>query len=314
MTEAADIAVVGSGPAGSAAAIALASRGCRVVLVDDVPGRRRWQVGETLAGDAWGSLEALDVEAWLDTRAQLPSVAIASAWGSDEVVVTPAITNPHGGGWHLDRDAFDRMLVDRRREAAGARVWRRTRATALARDAGGFDLAGSGTGRSRRIRARDLLDATGSARWAARRLGSEMTESPHRQVGLAARLTPSSAAEPWPPALLLEACEGGWWYSVPVPGRHAVAVFVTDGDLLPRGRKPELAWRAALRASTHTRERLGGHRVRAFQVHSCGTSRLSHLVGAGWAAIGGRRRWSSIRSRRAGSPRRWPQVSRWPKR
>jgi flavin-dependent dehydrogenase len=279
-----DVAVIGAGPAGAAAATALARRGTRVLLVDDAPIRRRWRVGETLAGHAIGPLEALGADSWLE-QAQIASTAIASAWGSDDVVVTNAITNPYGGGWHIDRAAFDRMLVDGA-EAAGARVWRRTRATALVRDDSGFDLKGDGRGPRRRARAPFIVDATGPARWAARRLGGAVAQNTRRQVGIAAHLVPSAKAEPWSPALLLEACADGWWYSVPVPGGRAVAVFVTDADLLPRGLDVKRAWRRALAAVENTRERLARYRARSFQVHPCGTSRVSAVAGPGWAAIG----------------------------
>ena len=281
----ADVAVVGAGPAGAAAAIALARRNCKVVLVDNASEPRGWRAGETLLGDADGFLTALGVADWLEGSKQLESAAIASSWGSPDVAVTYAITNPHGGGWHIDRAAFERMLVDAA-EAAGVQVWRATRATALERAGRSFELAGESREVHRRARAAFVVDASGTTRWAARRLGAVSTESPQRQIGLAARLVPSPTAEPWPPALLLEACETGWWYSVPVPDGHVIAVFVTDADLLPRPLKAEAAWRAALADSEHTRKRLDGYSPVAFRMDVCGTSRLSAPVGPGWAAIG----------------------------
>ena len=67
-----------------------------------------------------------------DPTAHLRSLGNRSAWGTDELVLTDFMFNPFGTGWHLDRAAFDRRLLDvlagvGRRRAARPR--RRRRAT-----------------------------------------------------------------------------------------------------------------------------------------------------------------------------------------
>ena len=281
-----DVAVLGAGPAGAATAIALAALGPRVLLIDDPPRGPAWRVGELLPGTAREALEALGVADWLDGKRGLGEAqGIASSWGSEELVVTPAITNPYGAGWYVDRAQFERMLVDAAR-ARGADVLRRARARVLERTVDGFQLeADAPTGRLH-VRARYVVDATGRSRWAARRLGASRVESHDRQVAFAARLRaprPRSLS----PVLLLEACMMGWWYSVPVPRRGAVAAFVTDAELVRRGRQqPELLWRRFLESAEHTRERLAGLSIEAMRVAPAGTSRLLDPLGPGWAAVG----------------------------
>ncbi|HWL89473.1 MAG TPA: hypothetical protein VNO21_26900, partial [Polyangiaceae bacterium] len=149
----------------------------------------------------------------------------------------------------------------------------------------GFRLEGEGPGPRRRARSLYVLDATGRSRWVARRCGSRSVESYDRQIAIVADLRPLSSAS-LSAALLLEACETGWWYSVPTPGDRAVAAFITDADLLVEAQKPEALWLQALKTSRHTQERLAGSRAESVRVQASGTSRLRDPAGRGWAAIG----------------------------
>jgi flavin-dependent dehydrogenase len=283
-TESFEVCVVGAGPAGAAAAIELARAGCRTLLIDAASGRG-FRAGETLAGAAREPLAELGLEEWLDESEHLPSAAVASAWGSDELAGQLAITNPHGGGWHLDRVAFDSKLVDAA-EAAGAKVWRDTRAAALRRAGKFHELEARCGKRQRAARVRFLIDSSGASRVVARKLGGS-TEIVDRQVGLVAELKARIGDTELSPTLLLEATERGWWYSVPVPGRRAVAAFMSDADLVSAaGVTPREQWSNELLRAAHTRERLLGFSPQAVRVFGCGTSRLREPGGLGWAAVG----------------------------
>ena len=271
-----NVAVIGGGPAGAAAAIAFARLGRRVVLLHDAP-RREWRVGEIIAGDARDALEALGMAAWLEGGAALASDGVASCWGSPNPVVTHALTNPYGGGWHIDRAAFERALLERA-SALGVSLWR-ARAAKVTRAAGVFHIHG---GQARGLaRARFVVDATGSRRWVARRLGVAQVTAGYRQVAVAALLT---APRELSAMLLLEACPDGWWYSAPLPDGRAVAAFVTDVDLLGRGESDRFA--RALAGATFTRKRLERSRICEIGVQPCGPSRLATAAGPGWVAIG----------------------------
>lgn len=278
-----DVGIVGGGPAGAAAAIALARGGCRTLLID-APKTRGFRAGETLAGAAREALGALDCESWLDESEHLPSAAIESAWGSEELAGQLAITNPYGGGWHLDRLAFDRKLVGSA-ETSGAVVWRDTRVSALRRGAN-FEIRGKCGERTREARVGFLIDSSGASRFVARKLGGS-AEVIDRQVGVVAELEARRADDQLSPSLLLEAAERGWWYSVPVPGGRAVAAFMSDADLVSdSGIKPSKLWTSELKCSTHTRARLQDFSPTSVRVFACNGSRLSEPCGPGWAAVG----------------------------
>src|SRR3954452_12046394 len=97
-----DVAVVGGGPAGSAAAGRLARSGCRVVLLErsrfDAP-----RVGESLAPSTNPLLTELGVWSRFAGLRPLPSFGTRSVWGGAEPQSHSHLVSRHGCGWHVDR-------------------------------------------------------------------------------------------------------------------------------------------------------------------------------------------------------------------
>jgi flavin-dependent dehydrogenase len=265
-----DVAVLGAGPAGCAAALSLArEHGRRVVLIDRLPARPRGPAaaaslspgsrvaGETLPPAARAPLEALGLWERFASAGHLPSPGILSAWGGQEPVETDFLFHSYGCGWHLDRAAFGRMLRDAAEEA-GARLLVGTRLLAAERRprGGGWELTLGPTGEvatapaPERLRTHLVIVATGRALPAELPLPPLVRErvALDRLVAVAVRLTSRREAreDGSDPRLLLEATPGGWWYVAPLPGRARTAVFLTDTDLIrARGGAAPL-WRKAL--------------------------------------------------------------------
>src|SRR5262249_39649411 len=133
-----EVVVVGGGPAGTAAAIALTRIGRPVLMVE----RSRYdreRIGETLPPSARIPLARLDVWDRFMRQAHTPSPATISAWGRDDIDENHFIGNPYGHGWHLDRRRFDGMLASIAR-TCGARVALESRVTACVRRGSGFDV------------------------------------------------------------------------------------------------------------------------------------------------------------------------------
>jgi choline dehydrogenase-like flavoprotein len=101
-----DVAVIGGGPAGAAAAITMAREGLRVGVLDRA-GRHLPKVGETLPPRAASVLQDLGVWGRFRTDDHLPSYGNRSAWGTPQVQEYDFILDVHGRGWHLDRGRFD---------------------------------------------------------------------------------------------------------------------------------------------------------------------------------------------------------------
>src|ERR1700742_1597555 len=155
LPQTAEVAVIGGGPAGAAAALTLARSGIAVVLLD--AGRARHAVGGALPPSVRPVLDRLGLRATVATEGHLRSIGSWSAWGGAEPWGRDFIFNRFGHGWHLDRRPFD-ALLRQTAQAAGARS---ATAAIVASDAlptGGFRLHLAG---GHEMTARIVLDATG---------------------------------------------------------------------------------------------------------------------------------------------------------
>ncbi|MFE0464346.1 tryptophan 7-halogenase [Kitasatospora sp. NPDC058965] len=283
-----DVVVAGAGPAGSAAAIALARAGRTVLLVD--AGRGPAPVGEALPAAARVLLRDLGADHAL-TRGHLPCYANRSAWGTDVLASLDSIRDPHGHGWHLDRPLFDRQLREHAR-AQGVRVAARTVARPTGRAGAGHRSGSTGSGhwtvelrgpaRTATVRCRWIVDATGRAAAVATACGARRLVR-DRLVAVHLTLDPAESADT---TTTVEAAPEGWWYTAPLPaGRRLLARF-TDADL-PGARHPGFA--AALAATRHIGRLAARHppaagtALRRAPAH---TVRLDTATGDGWTAVG----------------------------
>jgi flavin-dependent dehydrogenase len=274
-----DVVVAGAGPAGSAAAIALARAGRTVLLADAARGPA--PVGEALPAAARVLLRDLGADGSL-TDGHLPCYANRSAWGTDALASLDSIRDPHGHGWHLDRRRFDRQLREHAR-AQGVRVATHTvaRPTWRAGD-GRWTVELRGPARTGAVRCRWIVDATGRAAAVATACGARRLV---RDRLVAVHLT-LPAAETADTTTTVEAAHDGWWYTAPLPtGRRLLARY-TDADL-PAARRPGFA--AALGATRHINSlaaqhsRATGAAPRRAPAH---TVRLDTATGDGWTAAG----------------------------
>jgi flavin-dependent dehydrogenase len=288
------VVVAGGGPAGAVTALVLARRGVPVTVVESRASPEA-KVGETLPPSVAPLLAHLGLEAGFEGGdGHLRSHGNRAVWGSAEPYDAPFLANPHGAGWHVDRRRFAADLaraaiaagadwrwgcelvravrngagwrVELRRRAgrsgeggqAGAWTWtgRGSEETRLAPSGAGAGRLGAGEPET--LEAAFVADATGRASRLARRLGARRVRY-DRLVGVATLLPPHPASEDT--YTLVEAVEGGWWYSALLAdGRLAVALL-TDGDLLDRRLRagdPE-AWRRHLGETSETRARVEAH-------------------------------------------------------
>lgn len=292
------VVVLGGGPAGAATALELARRGRDVLLLEatrfDGP-----RFGETLPPEANPLLRKLGVwEAFLAAQ-PLASPGTVSAWGSAHPAETDFVANPHGGGWHVDRNRFDRLLCEAAAQA-GAEIRLGVRALRCERDANGtWAITTSSDAAARTagavpavdpvpaavdtvpVTARLVVDATG-------RNGLRLDPHDGRDVDdalIAIFLRFAHDAGPRSPDLrtLVESTPDGWWYAAPLPSGETVAVFtvapdfyVTEGVLL--GEQLE---RAPL-----TCARIGQARLAASHTVHVSSSIRRVPAGKGWAAVG----------------------------
>ena len=220
-----DVVVVGGGPAGAVCAALLARSALDVVLVDD--GRSRGGVfPETLSPAAVRALEEWKIPMPPDVGS--PCRYIKTAWDSSSPEIVELAWLRCRPSLTVDRPRFDRVL----REVASCEGVAVVpgRATHLTVPADGtVVLELDVDGRCERLACRALIDATGrkgipSAPTLERRIYFD------RLVALSCPVARAVGAD----QLWLFATENGWWYATDHPGAGSVAVFLTDGDLLPR--------------------------------------------------------------------------------
>jgi len=267
LTGAAQVLVLGAGPAGAAAALALVRAGVDgVCLVDDARGRGPVTIGETIPPDARRLLDRLGVlQAFLDDGHER-CLGSCSAWGSDELGYNDFLLDPQGSGWHLDRSRFDALL---RRHARDAGV------TVL--DAPGAAAAD----------ARFVVDATGRASAFARRCGAR--QCPLDRLTFVYGFFDTAGAVSRSRLTLLEAVRDGWWYAAALPGERLAVAFAGDAEhVRSAGLGRDGRWLRAALATRHLARRLDGCRFLAGSLISrvAASFLLDRVSGPRWLAIG----------------------------
>ncbi|MGD8174889.1 NAD(P)/FAD-dependent oxidoreductase [Marinimicrobium sp. ARAG 43.8] len=107
-----NVAIIGAGPAGVATALSIlqcATNDVVVTLYYRRPGQR-WTVGETLPPVAYGELNRLGAASVLRPDVHLPCAGSLSVWSTEEVVANDFLLDPHGTGYHLNREQFEAGL------------------------------------------------------------------------------------------------------------------------------------------------------------------------------------------------------------
>ncbi|HKO54455.1 MAG TPA: tryptophan 7-halogenase, partial [Thermoanaerobaculia bacterium] len=260
-----DVAVIGGGPAGAAAALTLLRYTKRRVVVVERSDYEEWRAGETLSPGAMPLLAYLGVPMGEHLRAS----GTAAAWGSPHVVSRDFFFTGAGDGMNLDRRAFDRSLI-----AAVPEVLLRTHVVDVARDARAPRWTLQLTDRT--IAADFVIDASGRSASFARKMGAK----PQLHDQLTGRISVFATRGELEPSTLVEAVPYGWWYSAPIPGQQLVVALMTDADILREGR-------GALDDAPATKARVADARlIREPVILPAHSARLDRIAGDGWAAAG----------------------------
>ena len=259
------VAIVGAGPAGCAAALALRRRGAEVVLISDAC----TAVGEQLPPSARPLLEQLEL---LPLTGQLECVGIRSAWESELLSDQDFLFHPFGHGWLLDRQTFDTQLR-RRAVAAGAQLLEPVRLVTLERN-GNWHL-----GLSRgELRCDWVIDASGRRSVVTRLLGVRRRRF-DRQIALIGWL--DSEQDDTDATLTVESSGDGWWYTCRLPGLRRVAAWITAT------RPDRRRWEERLRATRHVSHLVASYRVSGtVLVRAADSGLVERTWGPGWLAIG----------------------------
>lgn len=283
-----EVAVIGAGPAGSAAALRLRHRGVGPVVLVEAAGFDGFRIGESIPPDTRRLLAELGLWPAFLAQGHERCLGSCSSWGDDALGYNDFVTNPYGHGWHLDRARFDALLA-RRAAERGARLelgWRLV--AAERRPAGGWRLTfRTAGGRTRRLEAAIVVDATGQRARFARFAGARRRVV-DRLICVAGRLRLAGGAG-LGRLTLLEASSYGWWYAARLAGGQAVVSVTTDpGSCRRRGLRDPTSWLCHLARTRQLGPRLDGSAFdpAALSAHPASSSRLDPVAGRDWLAVG----------------------------
>src|SRR5258706_838190 len=106
-----DVAIIGGGPAGAAAALTLLQHTRHRVAVIERSAYDCWRAGETLAPGVLPLLDYLGVSELLAAPNHIQAYGTGAAWGSDHVVSRDFLFAGRGEGINLHPQAFATSLA-----------------------------------------------------------------------------------------------------------------------------------------------------------------------------------------------------------
>jgi flavin-dependent dehydrogenase len=226
-----DTIIIGGGPAGATAALCLARRGRRVVIIEKntFP---RFHVGESFLPRGYDLVHELGLGDRLASLPHVPKFGAEFGFGSGEETTCfsfdDALHNEGSRAFNIERAPFDNMLLDAAIEAGvevrmGATVKRILRLSEgdVAIDLGGETLSG-----------RCLIDASGQATVVGRHLGLRRTIERYAKVAYfghfenVERLPGDSAGHP-----TVAMCDEGWFWMINIDEHRTSIGFVIDANI-----------------------------------------------------------------------------------
>jgi flavin-dependent dehydrogenase len=239
LSETSDVAVIGGGPAGLSAAIALAHGGANVTLFDAMPTGHCARRIETLQARLQPALSQIGAEGAIQAANAIASPEVVSIWADPSPYERPSIIDPYGPAFHVERGAF-RSALAATAAAAGVRLFSGGRARATAERRGWRLTCGA-----RAVEAPFLIIATG--RNGLPIAASVSRRSVDRLVAVFAQTRETRSDRD--PRLVVEAAYSGWWYRCPSPQGFQI-VFLSDADLIRAAARAADDWFMEFLAAT----------------------------------------------------------------
>ncbi|GAB5446013.1 FAD-dependent oxidoreductase [Gymnodinialimonas sp.] len=216
-----DVAIIGGGPAGAAAALTLRKRPDISVVVVERGSYATPKIGESLSPGTRALLQYLGVWERFQRDQTLRLFGSEAAWGQDALGSMDFMLTTHGAGWALDRRQFDEMLAEEAARA-GAKLRTGTRVKGCERLEDGWRIETD----QGALTARYVIDAGGRASPFALATGAQRQRN-DALTAIFARLPRSYTA---PQMSRVESVEHGWWYGAPLPSGETILCLFADAE------------------------------------------------------------------------------------
>ena len=240
----ADVAVVGAGPAGTAAALFAARRGYRVIVFDKQAFPRDKPCGEGLMPSGRPALRELGLEDAIVSGGAPPLQGIQFGLAGQQPVAVPF--PEHGGeqaGLGIRRLAFDARLVDALGHHAQIEFCPQTEARDIKASDGGITRVITAAGE---VRARIVAVADGLRSPFRHRLGWTVGPRPPHRYGVVAHWAMDAPVDPW---VRITFDDGLEVYEGPVAGNQRMVALLCYQDRMREfGGRLEARYREVARA------------------------------------------------------------------
>jgi flavin-dependent dehydrogenase len=221
--EIADVAIVGGGPAGAAAARLLSQWGRRVVLLTRGPNPR--PLGESLPPSCTKLFDQLGIRGSVDGAGFVRATGNTVQWAGKPRAVE--MFDPDVQGYQVSRDAFDALLLAAS-EASGATIIRDVNVTSVDRlETSHWGVGYHGLAGGSLVDARWVLDCSGRSGVVARREWRRPSATARTIALVGVWERPGWRIEEMTHTLV-ESYAGGWGWSVPVSENRRYVTVMLD--------------------------------------------------------------------------------------
>lgn len=282
-----DVLILGGGPSGMAAGIALLKRKDLKVLMLERGDYTEYKFGESLSTNARATLEYLDVWKQFEETQSMQKFSSQVVWGSEDQRQLGYMFNPNGKGWVLDRSRFEKMLA-RTFVSRGGQLQLQTQVTTCIRQpAGGWCVeVKSALGQIHTVFCKYIIDASG--RRGVMRTNLNLALTVHdRLIGIGCIGVLANTSEQRFESQV-EACEYGWWHVTPMSDGRVSVVLMSDPDI---ANQMQICRAEVWRALLEQLPQLGPQMKEVFFTEiprstPCYSSYLQEAGGLDWVAVG----------------------------